>query len=396
MSARARRPETFDAIVVGAGPAGSSCAYFLARAGLSTLLVDRATFPRDKPCGGGVTARAASLLPFSLDPVVEEVVDRFEFGLCYRNRFVRVSERPLVLMTERPKLDAFLAARAIDAGAVFRDGTAVRRVQLQPGGATVAAETWTANAGVVVGSDGANGTIRRQLGIAGTREHLVALEADVPFGLVDRAAHRRRLAVEVGTVPGGYGWVFPKLDHLNVGVVGWKTEGPHLRGHLHRLARSLDLDPETLEHLRGYRLPLRAPGDPLCKGRSILIGDAAGLVDPLSGEGIYSALLSATLGAEAIVALVRGRSPDLRSYAEAILSALGALPAASWGGKASFDRFPRASFAFMRTPPAWPAMKRIFEGRVAGNEAHLLVPRLLARLGGDPGRRYLEELGAKP
>src|SRR5262249_40914501 len=191
VSSRARRQETFDAIVVGAGPAGSTCAYFLARAGLSTLLVDRATFPRDKPCGGGVTARAASLLPFSLDPVVEEVVDRFEFGLCYRKRFVRVSERPLVLMTERPKLDAFLAARAIDAGAVFRDGTAVRRVQLQPGGATVAAETWTANAGVVVGSDGANGTIPRQLGIAGTREHLVALEADVPFGLVDRAAHRR-------------------------------------------------------------------------------------------------------------------------------------------------------------------------------------------------------------
>ena len=69
---RAGRHEKFDAIVVGAGPSGSTCAYFLARAGLSTLLVDRAPFPRDKPCGGGITARAVALLPFSLDPVVEK------------------------------------------------------------------------------------------------------------------------------------------------------------------------------------------------------------------------------------------------------------------------------------------------------------------------------------
>src|SRR5262249_56583211 len=117
--------------------------------------------------------------------------------------------------------------------------------------------------------------------VGGARRHLVALEADMPFALVDRSAYRRRLAVEVGTVAGGYAWVFPKLDHINIGVVGWMSEGPRLRGQLHRFARSLDLDPEALEHVRGYRLPLRA----------------AGLVDPLSGEGIHSAFLSATLAA---------------------------------------------------------------------------------------------------
>src|SRR5262249_55869428 len=113
LMSQARRPENFDAIVVGAGPAGSACAYFLASGGLPALLVDRATFPRDKPCGGGVTARAAALLPFSLEPVVEEVVEQFEFGLSYRKRFARRSEQPLVLMTERMKLDAFLVSRAI-------------------------------------------------------------------------------------------------------------------------------------------------------------------------------------------------------------------------------------------------------------------------------------------
>jgi flavin-dependent dehydrogenase len=236
-----------------------------------------------------------------------------------------------------------------------------------------------------------NGTIARRLGIGGARRHLVALEADMPLALVDRTAYRRRLAVELGTVAGGYAWVFPKLDHLNIGVVGWTTEGPRLREQLHRFARSLDLDLEALEHVRGYRLPLRAPGDPLYKGRSVLVGDAAGLIDPLSGEGIHSAFLSATLAAEAIVALVQGRSPDLRPYANATLSALRALHAASWGGRASFDRFPRTSYAFLRTPQAWHAMKRIFQGRAAASEAQLLIPRLLARLGGDPAKPYLEE-----
>ena len=103
--------ERFDVVVVGAGPAGSTSAYFLAREGLSVLLLDRARFPRDKPCGGGVTGRAAALLPFSIDPVVEDVVDRLEIGLSYSRRFERQSEKPLIYMTRRVMLDAFLVER---------------------------------------------------------------------------------------------------------------------------------------------------------------------------------------------------------------------------------------------------------------------------------------------
>jgi geranylgeranyl reductase family protein len=392
VSARARSHETFDAIVIGAGPAGSTCAYFLARSGVSTLLVDRAAFPRDKPCGGGITARAASLLPFSLDPVVEKEVDQFEIGLSYGKRFVRVSEHPLVHMTERLKLDAFLLSKAIDAGAIFREGTSILDAQLRHDGASVHAESWAARARAVIGADGANGTTSRRLGIARDREHLVALEADIPIGLVDRSSYEHRLVLELGTARGGYSWIFPKLDHLNVGVVGWKTEGPQLRTHLYRLVRALDVDQKRLERVRGYRLPLRAAGDPLSKASSIVIGDAAGLIDPLSGEGMHSAFLSAKLGSEAVVALVEGRASDLRSYENAVLSSLGSLPATSWGCKAAFDRFPRASYSFLRTPQAWHATKRIFQGRRTDNDEHLLVPTLLARLGGDPGRHYRLEV----
>src|ERR671930_2407749 len=112
--------ERFDAIVVGAGPAGSTAAFRLVREGARVLLLDRERFPRDKPCGGGLTYRAVRELPVSVDPVVEDVVDRFELGLRYRSRFERRSEGPLILMTQRRRLDAHLAGQAAAAGGDLR------------------------------------------------------------------------------------------------------------------------------------------------------------------------------------------------------------------------------------------------------------------------------------
>src|SRR4051812_50149920 len=112
--------ERFDAIVVGAGPAGSTAAFRLSRAGARVLLLDRERFPRDKPCGGGLTARAVRQLPVSVEPVVEDVVRRCRLGLRYGTQFERGSEQPLVLMTQRRRLDAHLAEQAAAAGAQVR------------------------------------------------------------------------------------------------------------------------------------------------------------------------------------------------------------------------------------------------------------------------------------
>ena len=186
-----------DVAIVGGGPAGSTAAYRLATAGTRVLVVDRTAFPRDKPCGGGVTGRAARLLPFSIEPVVEDVVDRLDCRLRYGPRFVRRARAPLALMTQRRRLDYFLLRKAAEAGADVRDGVKVADVRAD--GLTVDGEEVQAR--IVLAADGCNGTAARALGLGGDIVHGVALEANYPYD----ARYRGTMVVAIGVVHGGYG-----------------------------------------------------------------------------------------------------------------------------------------------------------------------------------------------
>jgi geranylgeranyl reductase family protein len=394
--------ERFDAVVVGAGPAGSTSAYRLARAGARVLLLDRARFPRDKPCGGGVTLRALRQLPFAIDPVVEQTVDRMELRLAYRSRFERGGSRPLVLMTQRRRLDAFLAERAADAGADFRDGVKVAALEPDEGGATVRFGGGAARADVVVGADGANGIVARTLDLDRSYTHGVAYEGNVPYEAISPAGrYERRAAIELGIIPGGYGWVFPKGDHVNVGVGGWLSEGPKLRDHLKRLCVEHRIDDADVSELRGHRLPLRRAGAHPVAGRVLVVGDAAGLVDPLTGDGMFEAFVSSRLAADATLDLLGGRADSLEPYAVALTRALAPHASASWGAKIALDRFPRLVFGIARIPPVW----RVVESLIRGDMSHpnaargaarapLRMIEALARAAGDPGRGYRAEAAA--
>lgn len=371
--------KTYDALVVGAGPAGSSTAIHLARAGARVLIVDKARFPRDKPCGGGLTGRALKRIPVDPSPVVERDVDRFELRLRYGSTFARTHEVPLIRMTQRRRLDAFLVEQAVAASAEFRDGVRVEAIEPSEAGVSARIGRETVEAGVLVGADGANGVVARTIGVDDAIVRGVALEGNVPLEAL-HADLERTAVIELAVLPGGYGWVFPKGDHANLGVGGWGSEGPRLRGHLARLAREHGVDPDALTEIRGHRLPMRRLGTAAGARRTLLVGDAAGLVDPLSGDGMYEAFVSARLAADAVV------SGDLDGYTAALSATLDRHAAASWAAKRAFDRYPRTVFAAARAPGVFKVVAGLLCGDVAHPaDAHGVARgplKLIARLAG--------------
>ena len=382
----------FDVAIVGAGPAGSTAAHGLASAGANVLLVDRATFPRDKPCGGGVTGRAARLLPFALDPVVEDVVETLDCRLHYRRRFVRKARAPLALMTQRHRLDHFLLQKAAEAGADVRDGVKVADVRAN--GLTVDGAEMSAR--IVVGADGCNGIAARELGHGGEIVHGVALEANFPH----EARYAGTMVLELAVVPGGYGWIFPKGDHVNVGVGGNESEGPRLREHLRRLCEEHDIDPDAATDTRGYRLPMRRPTSRLARGTAAVIGDAAGLVDPFSGDGMYEAFLSARLVTDAALDVLAGHAAGLEPYEQSVARRITPLTAAGWGAKVAFDRFPRTTFALARLPLTFRVVEKLLQGELGHpgaarglEKGAIALIYAVAKRAGDPGRDFQPALG---
>jgi geranylgeranyl reductase family protein len=325
------------------------------------LLVDKVRFPRDKPCGGGVTTRAAKQLPVSVEPVVEDRITRVSCRLRYGRVMERESSQVLCLMTQRRRLDALLVEQAAEAGADFRDGVRVNVEsdrELRIDGEAVRVDT-------LIGADGANGITARTLELAGAIVNGVALEGNAPYDALPDGDWHGRLVLELATVPGGYGWIFPKGDHVNIGVGGWGAEGPRLREHLRVLCAHYGLEFEQLTQVRGHRLPMRRPQTKLARGRALLVGDAAGMVDPVSGDGIYEACVTGRIAAEHILA------GTVNEYEAAVHRELDPLASAGWGAKKALDRFPRTVFTVMRFPATWRVLEKLLLGEVAHpGEAH--------------------------
>ncbi|MBG93036.1 MAG: hypothetical protein CL792_03550 [Chloroflexi bacterium] len=306
-----------DVIVIGAGPAGSTAAREISSLGWNVLLLDKSRFPRDKPCGGGVTIRTDELLPFSLDPVIEDVVYGAHLRLRDGRIVTRYTKKPITYMTQRIRLDAFLVEQSQRSGVEFRDGIAVTHVRrLAPDQFEVidrSGEKYTSR--VLIGADGANGIVSKNLGYENPIERAIAIEGNMPFFNGIPEEYKGMVGLNFGLVKGGYGWIFPKGDHLNIGIGGWKINvGNSLRSDLANLCDIYGFDFSKLEQIRGHHLPLIRPGTLVSAGGSAVIGDAAGLVDPLSGEGIYGAIASGVSIAPSVDNFLRGQSTALDDY----------------------------------------------------------------------------------
>ena len=356
----------YDVIIVGAGPAGSTAARQSALRGLSVLMLDRAEFPRDKPCGGGVTVRAAKILDLDLSAVTERTITGAKFSWHRRFDFSRESTGAVTYMTQRSYLDTFLAERAVDAGVTFRQREGLNGVERQGERVTVRAGGNAYRGRTLVIADGVNGSAARMAGIPTDFVHWIALEGNITPEGAFPDEWGTSMGFDFGSLAGGYGWVFPKRDHLNIGVGGWKHVGPKLRSNLDQLVSSHGFDPTDLWGVRGHHLPIRQRGSKLVDGNTLLVGDAAGVLDPLTGEGIYGAVWTGKAAASTIEGYLDGRTGSLDCYRQQVQSRLS--PELTVGGQLHdvFHVCPGLFVGLERCASVlWPPFERMLRGEAS-------------------------------
>lgn len=313
----------FDAIVAGAGPAGSLSAYRLAAAGLRVLILDAAQFPRDKACGGGVQQRAFRHIPFDWRSAVHQELNEFALSFGLLPQFTRGSANPLVLSVLRTEFDALLLEAARSAGAEALLGTRVSGVEFAEGEPVrVRTSRGDFTSRYLIGADGANSVVGARINPRPSFFWQVALYCEVPRELLleDRTPDGR-MAVDWGSLPSGYGWVFPKTSTVNVGVGAPVSIGKSLRPYLDNFVGSQRmLRPEARSRIRfkGHQLPTLTRATKFGHANVLLAGDAAGLIDPLTGEGISNACHSAGLAAQAILESESNGHPAIHCYERAL------------------------------------------------------------------------------
>ena len=294
--------DIFEVIVVGAGPAGGTAAAALARRGLSVLLLEKAALPRYKTCGGGILPRAYRMLPPGVAGVVEsefcDVLLNFHGeGL----EFTAARPEPLVRMTMRADLDHLLAKEAQQAGATLLDDCPVTEVKTMSDGVALTTGKGIFQARFVVAADGAQSLTAKAGGWGSLPRLAPAIEWELHLPADDFARFSRTARFDFGFIEAGYAWVFPKRNHLSAGILTSGRANINLAAKLENYLRVLGIHRVERTEKHGYVIPIEPRREPLARGRVLLTGDAAGLVDPITAEGISYALWSGRLAAEAIV-----------------------------------------------------------------------------------------------
>jgi geranylgeranyl reductase family protein len=304
----------YDVIIAGAGPAGSTCARACAKAGLRTLLLERDTFPRPKPCGGAVSDRTLGLLGFLLP---SDLIERECFGarIHLRTWVTEITrDSRIAIMVSREKFDHYLADRAVESGAILRQGEPVQKVTVLRDRVEIGTEQGRYDARALVGADGANSAVGRTIRPMFPRDEISAALAG-SFPADDQEINARldgMLDLYFGVAPRGFGWVFPHKGHYQVGVLGEASEFDAPQKIFSEFAASRGM---PVPRPQGHTIPWGGISRRIIGPRMLLAGDAAGFADPFSGEGIANAVLSGKLAAKAIVDGIRGKKETLTWYA---------------------------------------------------------------------------------
>lgn len=308
----------YDVVIAGGGPAGASLGTLLARSGVSAVIVDKHTFPRPMPCGGMLSSRCVEMIEAAYGENIIAGISRATSAACRmfdgHALIADVDGAGECFFVERSEMDEFLFSEAKRAGCETVEGDAVVAVDGADGTVRLASGR-TIRGAVIAGADGGDSVVRRSTRgwRPNRRKAAFGLVADLPHERLrcDDApdAYHDRPHIHFGIVPWGYGWVFPKGGCVSVGVAGMVTKTRNFRRAFDAFASKLCVDGSAGElRVSGRRLPVADVETSPGRGNVLLLGDAAGMVEPITGEGISFAIESAPLAARAIVdALASGR-----------------------------------------------------------------------------------------
>jgi geranylgeranyl reductase family protein len=312
-----------DVAVIGAGPAGAWTAYRLARVGATVALFD-ASHPREKPCGGGVTGRALDLVSEALSAGLTHHGGVAIRGARFGDAVVPLDNRALIVVS-RQAFDAALLQAAVRAGATLvRERVA--DVTLRDDGVIVQTTSGVHRTAFLVGADGANSLVRRRVTSAFRRDQL-----SIATGVYAHGVTSDEIVIEFVDDPPGYIWSFPRADHLAIGICAQADAGVTSGALRERVARWIHesagarLPAEAAESRRwepySWPIPSLSEHDlsaPVAGARWLLVGDAAGFVDPITREGIFFALQSADHAAAALTTRDPVRAYEARVRAEIV------------------------------------------------------------------------------
>jgi len=344
----------YDVIVSGLGPGGATAAYELASKGLNVLAFDKEKFPRYKPCGGCLSLKVERALPFDFKGVVEDTIYGVVFTFKSKKHLPIISGKPVGYNVTRDRFDNLLKEKATGAGAIIREGEKVTGIEECEGYVTVKTSRGEYKAKVVIGADGANSIIGREVLGFNPKMCAVAVEAELPLGEEKIEPLRGRLIMDFGCIPHGYAWIFPKNNNISVGIAGHtdKVKGRIKRYFQNFVKREKALAGLDIRDVHGWSIPyFYDEKKKVAKGRVLAVGDAAHLVDPFLGEGIYYAIRSGQLAAKVVSERIHSARIDISAYNDVIEKEFyPALNAAYKMGNLVYN-YPRLWYTILRGAP---------------------------------------------
>jgi flavin-dependent dehydrogenase len=349
----------FDIIISGCGPAGSILGYLLAQNNISTLILEKAVFPRKKICAGGIQHRTLKLIPFNVSEVIEKTIYGIYFSLANKDIIHKDSENPIMYTVERCIFDNLLASKANDSGCRIQYSEGLTDYEVFNEYVEVYTGKSSYRAKILAGADGIRGVVHKKITKNKKIHRIVGYETEIEnvngdYIVKDRNGNifdfKDSVRLDFNGVKKGYGWVFPKNKSMSCGVGAPAANAPKAKKYFklflsefYARQKALNNGPASINEpesiaasvsgnrasfsaeykplsknngfkILAHGIPVRKNDTPYCGQRVLAVGDAACFGDGFTGEGLYNAIKSSIIAADCIKSSLKNSDFSFSDY----------------------------------------------------------------------------------